>query len=136
MEVLQSAFWALDPVRTVTKFARFAEVAPGSDDARWFVTLEDWANEGEPLPLPAARELIEDLFGRDLPGRGKWRVSGRDIADELQCPLLNVTAANDMITPAAASPPGKSVKLEAGHVGMVVGSARAKLHEALAVFVR
>lgn len=136
MEVLQGAFWSLDPQRTVAKFARFAEAPPDSARARRFVTLEDWANEGEPLPFPTARELIEDLFGRDLPGSGEWRVAGRDIADRPDCPLLHVTAANDRITPAASSPAGKSVQIEAGHVGMVVGSARTKLHRVLAEFLR
>ena len=76
MEVLQAAFWSLDPERTVRKFAAFGRLDPASAEARRFVELEDWANEGEPLPYPAARELIEDLFGRDLPGAGEWRVGG------------------------------------------------------------
>ncbi|HEU5481480.1 MAG TPA: alpha/beta fold hydrolase [Sphingomicrobium sp.] len=135
MEVLQSAFWSLDPKRTVSKFARFAELPPDSDDARRFITLEDWANEGEALPFPAARELIEDLFGRDLSGSGAWRVAGRPITDRLDCPLLNITASNDRITPAATAPTGDIVHVDAGHVGMVVGSARAKLHKALAGFL-
>ena len=29
MEVLQAAFWALDPARTVAKFAAFADLDPG-----------------------------------------------------------------------------------------------------------
>jgi polyhydroxyalkanoate synthase subunit PhaC len=135
MEVLQGAFWSLDPKRTVAKFAHFATLASDSAAARRFVTLEDWANEGEPLPYPAARELIEDLFGRDLPGAGEWRVGGRQVTADLDCPLLNITAANDRITPAAAAPPGKHVHIEAGHVGMVVGSARGTVHEALAAFL-
>jgi len=134
MEVLQSAFWSLDPNRTVSKFADFDGLAPGSAKALRFIAIEDWANEGEPLPLPAARELIEDLFGSDLPGTGGWRVGGRTIAAGLDCPLLNVTAANDRITPAATAPPGDTVQIEAGHVGMVVGSARAKLHLILRSF--
>ena len=135
MEVLQSAFWSLDPERTVAKFAGFAELAPDSSKAQRFVTLEDWANEGEALPFPAARELIEDLFASDLPGIGEWRVGGRAIGDRLSCPLLNITAADDRITPAAAAPAGEIHRIDAGHVGMVVGSARPKLHEALAGFL-
>ena len=135
MEVLQGAFWSLDPARTVSKFAKFAEVAPDSPDAQRFVTLEDWANEGEPLPYPAARELIEDLFGRDLPGSGEWKVGGQIISDELKCPLLSITAANDRITPAATSATGETSQIESGHVGMIVGSARFHLHEALAKFL-
>jgi polyhydroxyalkanoate synthase len=135
MEVLQSAFWSLDPKRTVAKFASFAGADSESASARRFVTLEDWANEGEPLPYPAARELIEDLFGRDLPGIGEWEVGGQVMTDRLRCPLLNVTASADLITPAATAPAGGTLQAGSGHVGMVVGSARAKLHDALAEFL-
>lgn len=135
MEVLQGAFWSLDPMRTVAKFAPFADRDPASDSARRFVALEDWANEGEPLPFPTARELIEDLFGRDLPGLGRWRVAGRVISDGLDCPLLNVIASQDRIAPAEAAPAGQAVQIDAGHVGMVVGSARSQLREALAKFL-
>jgi len=135
MEVLQSAFWSLDPMRTVAKFASFADLAPDSAGARRFITLEDWANEGEPLPCPAARELIEDFFGSDLPGKGSWRVRDAFVTDGLSCPVLHITAADDRITPTATTPRGQSVRIDSGHVGMIVGSARAKLHEALAEFL-
>ena len=135
MEVLQSAFWSLDPKRTVAKFASFAELDADGDEARRFVTLEDWANEGEPLPFPAARELLEDLFGSDLPGKGEWRVGGKVVRDRLRYPALHITAASDRITPAATAPQGETVQIPSGHVGMVVGSARAKLHEAIAKFL-
>jgi polyhydroxyalkanoate synthase len=135
MEVLQAAFWSLDPERTVRKFADFGRLAPGSPQAMRFVTLEDWANEGEPLPYPAARELIEDLFGGDVSGRGEWRVGGRAVSDQLGVPLLNLTAEHDRIAPAATAPAGEKIGIGSGHVGMVVGSARAKLHEAIAAFL-
>lgn len=135
MEVLQGAFWSLDPMRTVAKFAGFAGKPGDSASARRFVTLEDWANEGEPLPFPAARELIEDLFGRDLSGSGEWRVGGQLVTDRLDCPLLNVAASSDRITPASAAPGGETVRIDSGHVGMVVGSARAELHRRLAEFL-
>jgi polyhydroxyalkanoate synthase len=135
MEVLQSAFWSLDPLRTVSKFAGFAELPPESAGARRFITLEDWANEGEPLPYPAARELLEDLFARDLPGKGEWEVAGKIVSDRLDCPLLNITASADRITPAESAPAGDRLQIDSGHVGMIVGSARAKLHETLANFL-
>lgn len=135
MEVLQAAFWSLDPSRTVAKFAGFSKLEPGGDDARRFVVLEDWANEGEPLPLPAARELIEDFFGADLPGSGKWTIRGKVMTDDIGVPLLNCTASKDRITPAVSAPVGQIEDVASGHVGMVVGSARAQLHEALARFL-
>jgi polyhydroxyalkanoate synthase len=137
MEVLQAAFWSLDPQRTVAKFAAFADADPKSAKAKRFVTLEDWANEGEPLPCPAARELIEELFDHQIPERGKWAISRQPVTDELNCPLLNVTAAQDRIIPAAAaSRCGQSVAVSAGHVGMIAGSARDRLHRVLRGFLQ
>lgn len=135
MEVLQAAFWSLDPERTVTKFATYATLAPDSAEARRFVALEDWANEGEPLPHPAARELLADFFEADLPGTGRWSIAGRTMGANLPIPLLNCTAARDRITPAAAAPKGETVEIGAGHVGMIVGSARSELHRAIAEFL-
>jgi polyhydroxyalkanoate synthase len=132
MEVLQAAFWSLDPERTVSKFAEFGRLDPASAEARRFVQLEDWANEGEPLPYPAAKELIEDMFGNDLPGSGQWLVDGRPATDELNVPALHVLAENDRIAPPATAPAGTSSTIASGHVGMIVGSARERLHRALA----
>jgi polyhydroxyalkanoate synthase len=131
MEVLQAAFWSLDPTRTVRKFAEFGRLDPASDDARRFVELEEWANEGEALPYPAAKELIEDLFGRNLPGSGRWIGT-----DTLDLPALHLTAEHDRIAPAATAPAGERVDIPSGHVGMIVGSARNQLHDALEVFLK
>ena len=130
MEVLQAAFWSLDPERTVRKFAEFGRLNPASDDARRFVELEEWANEGEPLPYPAAKELIDELFGKDLPRSGEWIGS-----DRVAIPALHLTAEHDRIAPAATAPSGDKVAIPSGHVGMIVGSARAQLHKALASFL-
>jgi polyhydroxyalkanoate synthase len=131
MEVLQAAFWSLDPERTVRKFAEFGRLDSASDDARRFVELEEWANEGEALPYPAAKELIEDLFARDLPGSGRWLGSGK-----LSVPVLHLTADHDRIAPAATAPSGECLAIPSGHVGMIVGSARSRLHEALEEFLQ
>lgn len=133
MEVLQAAFWALDPERTVAKFAHYATLDPDGAEARRFVVLEDWANLGEPLPLPAARELIEDMFGADLPGSGRWTVGGRVMSDKLPVPSMHFTAADDRIAPAVTVPAGPTQAVSSGHVGMIVGrKARESLHQPLA----
>ena len=126
MEVLQASFWSLDPERTVRKFAEFGRLEPQSAAAQRFVQLEDWANEGEPLPYAAAKELIESLFERDLPGSGQWIGT-----DALTAPALHLTANHDRIAPAATAPAGERVAIPSGHVGMIVGSARERLHQAL-----
>ena len=132
MEVLQSAFWMLDPARTTAKFEAFAE--RGGDEAEAFVTLEDWANDGPPLTQAAARELFESFFEHDIPGRGEWMVEGRNISpDRLTCPLLNIISTVDRIVPReSAIRTGERIELSRGHVGMVVGSqAREALWEPL-----
>jgi polyhydroxyalkanoate synthase len=133
MEVLQSAFWSLDPARTVAKFEAFAAMAPDSAEARTFVTLEDWANDGPPLGEAAARELFEGFFAADTPGRGVWRADPAT----LPCPLLSIVSASDRIVPAATAPDsGERLELSQGHVGMVIGGrARDVLWEPLAAWL-
>ncbi len=135
MEVLQSAFWNLDPARTVAKFEAFAGMQAGSAEARAFVTLEDWANDGPPLPGRAAQDLFLEFFRADTPGRGEWRVGDRSIREErLDLPVLNIVSTSDRIVPAASALRiGERLELGQGHVGMVVGSkAKEKLWEPLA----
>ena len=135
MEVLQAAFWSLDPERTVRKFAEFGRRDPTSPDAQRFVELEEWANEGEPLPYPAAMELVEGLFGKDLSGSGGWTVGGVRVSDRVPTPSLHLTAERDLIAPPATAAHGQVLAIASGHVGMIVGSARTQLHEALGKFL-
>jgi polyhydroxyalkanoate synthase len=135
MEVLQANFWQMEPARTVTKFERFASMDPDSAAARAFVILEDWANDGPPLTRGAARELLVDFFGADLPGTGAWQVGGRAItASAIRCPVLDIVSTTDRIVPAAtAIGCGERLTLDLGHVGMIVGGrARAQLWQPLA----
>jgi polyhydroxyalkanoate synthase len=135
MEVLQAAFWSLDPERVVAKFAEFGRLEPNSAEARRFVELEEWANEGEPLPYAAAKELVEDLFRDDQPGSGNWTVSGKTVTDSLAVPSLHLTAERDLIAPPQTVASGDAVAVPAGHVGMIVGSARKLMHVALEAFL-
>jgi len=135
MEVLQAAFWSLDPERTVRKFAEFGRLDPDSAEARRFIELEEWANEGEALPYPAARELVEELFGHDLPGSSAWHVGGIVMSGELGVPTLHVAAERDLIAPPQTAATGNIVAIPSGHVGMIVGSSRHQLHEQLKAFL-
>ncbi|MCU6454050.1 alpha/beta hydrolase [Sphingomonas sp. A2-49] len=138
MEVLQAGFWRLDPARTIAKYEAFGRLDPGSDAARSFVRLEDWANAGEPLPLAAARHLFEAFIARDLPGTGGWRVRGAIAAPErLACPAVEFVSATDRIVPAAtAAGLADRRDLALGHVGMIVGSrAQAMLWAPLAHWI-
>jgi len=122
MEVLQNGFWSLDPVRTVRKYAAFADMEPGSETERAFLAVEDWANEGAPLSYAAGRDLFEHLYGGNATGEGRWTIGGRAVSPQaLSCPTLSIRSTTDRIVPADAAPP-LNVRRDSplGHVGMVV----------------
>lgn len=128
IEALQATFWALDPTLMERKFARFAAMEEESAEARAFVALEDWANTGAPLSLPAARQLVGNFFGKDTPGTGQWAIDGTAIDPAaVAVPTLVVSARTDRIVPLASSAPladrlpgAAGMVVDAGHVGMVV----------------
>ncbi|WP_254913658.1 alpha/beta hydrolase [Sphingobium sp. Z007] len=134
MEILQSGFWAMDPARTIAKYAAFADAAPGSDAERAFLAVEDWANGGAPLTYAAGRDLFDQFYAANISGRGQWRIDGRIVDPAaLDCPTLSIVSTSDRIVPAAAGPRLREERsLSLGHVGMVVGGrARETLWEPL-----
>lgn len=130
MEMIQPMFWRLDPASSAAKFERFGRLDPAERDAAAFVALEDWANEGPPLSLPAARQLFEEFYAGRSP-------EGVDPA-ALDVPILNLVAARDRIVPPEAAPEaGERRDVDAGHVGMIVGSrGRTLVWEPLRDFLR
>jgi polyhydroxyalkanoate synthase len=133
MEVLQSAFWSLDPHRTVSKFEMLASLPADSAQARSFVTMEDWANDGRDRQR-RGREMFRGFLRRRFAGQG--RLGSRGSPDRprrfaLPRPATSFPPPTDR---AAASAPagGERLELALGHVGMVAGSrAREALWEPL-----
>ena len=135
MEILQAAFWRLDPQRTIAKYEAHGRRDPTDPQSLAFVRLEDWANDGPPLTRGAARELFLDLFAGDLPGQSGWQVGGTNIDPKaLTMPVLEIASTTDHIVPAATTPGvGERIDLALGHVGMIVGGrAKQSLWEPLA----
>jgi polyhydroxyalkanoate synthase len=124
MEILQTAFWGLDPASMIAKFEKFAHVEPDSEKARGFVALEDWANDGPPLTAAAAQDLLIGFMRDNLPGAGSWNVAGAPVLlEDILCPVLNIASTQDRIVPASTAPAiGEQRLLSLGHVGMIVGS--------------
>lgn len=114
IDLLQPAFWSLDPAGLVAKYVRLATA--NAHDLADFVRLEDWANGGTPLSLAAAQDLAA------LYANGGW--ADVDPA-AFTTPILDVIAGTDRIVPPGAALStqgiGTALQLDAGHVGMVVG---------------
>lgn len=122
-EVLQQIFWRIDPSRTIAKFEQFAGKDATNAEGQNYVAVEDWANDGPPLPFAAGRDLMEGLMAGNMSGEGRWTVGGRTVdPDRLGIASLNILSTTDRITPAASAwRGGERIALDEGHVGMVVG---------------
>lgn len=144
VHMLQMIFALLDPGLAARKFRRFASLDQNSIEARRFVLIEDWLNDGPPFSAPAAREALTGWLAENRTMRGTWRVFGTDTrADRLMQPTLVIAATGDRITPPAAAiplseiiPNARLLQPATGHVGMIVGGrARAQVWEPLSQFL-
>lgn len=132
VDVVQALFTMVDPMTALRKFVAFSRLDPAGAQARRFVALEDWLNDGVALAAPVARECLGGWYGRNKPAAGRWRVAGRTVhPPALDLPALCVLPARDRIVPPASAAalaralPRAEVQSPAvGHIGMVV-SARA-----------
>ena len=101
MEVLQAAFWSLDPAaHGITSSPISARSMPDSAEARRFVELEDWANEGEPLPYPGRSGADRRFLWRGPARQRRMEIGGRAITDALDVPLAQFHRRARRITPA------------------------------------
>jgi len=130
IDMIQGLFAAHDPIVALRKFRKFAAMDPASVEARNFVALEDWLNEGVALTLPVADEAFDGWYGANLPGSGRWTVGGTvlDPAVLAHVPMLAVVPGGDrLVSPRSAEAVlararhAARLDLPLGHIGMVVG---------------
>jgi len=144
VEVIQSLFFILDPFTAERKFTRFAALDPGGDEARSFVALEDWLNDGVPLALGVANDCARSWYGGNEPGRGLWRVGGQRVVPQLlRRPALVVVPSRDQIVPPSSAEPlaaelgGATVlRPQFGHVGMMSAARAPMLWTPIAEWLR
>jgi polyhydroxyalkanoate synthase subunit PhaC len=123
MELLQTAFWNLDPQRTVHKFAAIADASDDDPELAAFILLEDWANSGAALTAAAAHDLFQKLFAENALAGSNWAVADKAVQPStLGCRARQFTATDDRIVPAASACDSiDAVACPSGHVGMMVG---------------
>ena len=129
VDVVQALFASIQPGNVETKFRAFARLDPDSDQARTFVALEDWLNDGVPLAAGVAADCLHGWYRDNLPARGSWISLGRTIDPAaLDSPVLIALPARDRIVPPESArsladliPHATRIEPKAGHVGMVAG---------------
>lgn len=143
--LMQSLFAGVDPFAVARKFAAFGELDPESPQARSFVAIEDWLNDGVPLGAEVAQDCLLGWYGENRPARGRWRIGGQAVAPQrIALPCLVAIPTRDRIVPPASAaalaarlPRATLLRPEGGHVGMVAGgSAQLQLWTPLAAWLR
>jgi polyhydroxyalkanoate synthase len=130
IELIQGLFFVLDPFTAERKFTRFAAMDPESEEARTFVALEDWLNDGVPLAPQVAEECARSWYRDNEPGRGLWCIGNRRVDPKaLRRPALVVVPRHDRIVPPNSAMPlateiGNATVLRPplGHVGMMAAT--------------
>jgi polyhydroxyalkanoate synthase len=130
VDLLQAMFTVLDPAGVERKFRAFQRMNKRSRQARDFVAVEDWLNDGVPLTAKVARETLFGWYVDNLPGRGEWRLDDRAMRPAgFAKPALVLVPRQDTIVPpasalalAAALPKAALFMVDSGHIGMIAGA--------------
>ena len=85
-----------------------------------------------PCPTPPQRSWSKSCSERIGLAQARGPSAPGPVTDALAVPALHLTAERDLIAPPATVASGEVVAIPSGHVGMIVGSARARLHERFA----
>jgi polyhydroxyalkanoate synthase len=91
-----------------------------------------WLNDNVPVPGEVYREFVKYLYQQNRLVKGQMPV-GRHVINlkNITCPVLNLMATKDDLVPCGQSQPfndlvgssdRRTIRLEAGHMGMAVGS--------------
>ena len=145
VDAIQALFAGLDPFGIAEKYRAFGRLDPAGPQARRFVALEDWLNDGVPLPAAIAREALGGWYGRNTPARGEWRIAGLPVDRQRRWAgptFLAVPARDRIVPPATAEALAARLRQAvvhrpmAGHIGMVAGGgARTGLWRPLAAWI-
>ncbi len=129
-QILQGSFHLLRPTLSLSKAVHVLDRAWTDESLDGFLALETWGNDNVGLPGAFYKRYIEDLYRDDQLWHGTLSIAGRAVhLEDVRCPLLAVTFADDYIVPwegAAAildkvrSEDKRHLHLPGGHVGAVV----------------
>jgi polyhydroxyalkanoate synthase len=128
-------FRTLRPTGEITQYVDLWERLWSDEYVAAYQAMTGWATEQVPLPGGVARQIIEMV--RDNPLMTEQMVVGGDRVhlSDITLPFLHVLASRDHIIPESAAAPliglvgsgdKHELRLDAGHVGLLVGKTAAK----------
>jgi polyhydroxyalkanoate synthase len=129
---LQTCFLAMKPVQNlIEKNIALYEQLDDAEAVTGYFAMERWINDNIPVPGETFREFVQKLYQRNELIEGRLELGARRVdLSRVTCPLLLLSASNDhLVAPSAteglrphvSSQDIRSITIEAGHVGLVVG---------------
>jgi polyhydroxyalkanoate synthase len=129
---LQSCFLWMKPIQNfVEKTTALFEQMDDLEMVAHYFAMERWINDNVPVAGETFRDFVKKLYQRNELVRGQLHLGDRRVdLRQITCPLLLLTATKDhlvapssteAIRPYVASQDVRSMSIEAGHVGLVVG---------------
>ncbi|THE63709.1 class III poly(R)-hydroxyalkanoic acid synthase subunit PhaC [Salinadaptatus halalkaliphilus] len=132
-EFLDVGFALMDPVaNNVTKYVRFYDNMEDEDFVENFARMERWLDEGIDVAGTAYEEFIRDIYQDNKLHENELYLGGEHVdIENIDMPVLQITAEYDHLIPPAASKPFNDVipsadteilEFPTGHIGMSVSS--------------
>jgi polyhydroxyalkanoate synthase subunit PhaC len=134
-DIILQGFRTLRPTGEITQYVDLWERLWSDEYVAAYQAMTGWATEQVPLPGGVARQIVDMV--RENPLMTERLVVGGDRVrlSDITVPFLHVLASRDHIIPEAAaapliglvgSPDKHELRLDAGHVGLLVGKTAAK----------
>lgn len=131
--LLNLAFVLRNPVETMLKYTRYFSEPRSIDEIQQFFAIETWLYDGRPIIGEVYREIIDQIYKKNLLIKNKMRVH-LDIVNlsNIAMPLLDIVGESDDLVPpsssksvldAIGSTDKKLIEFPTGHVGLCISSA-------------
>jgi poly[(R)-3-hydroxyalkanoate] polymerase subunit PhaC len=134
---IRQGFRLLKPTGEVRQYATLLDNVWNDEYVTAYQAMNGWANDHVPFPGAAARQTMEMLVRENGFVRDGVRLDGDVVRlADIRVPTMTVIAERDHIVPEPVAAPlprligseeSEELRLDAGHVGLVVGRTAAKV---------
>ena len=134
-QIIHQAFQVLKPTAQITQYVDLWERLWGEDYVTAHQAMAGWASDHIPLPGGVAKQLSKMVQDNAIVNDTLLLGGDRVTLSAITVPFLTVLATRDHIVPEASaaplidlvgSPDKHELRLDAGHVGLLVGRGAAK----------
>jgi len=143
-QIIHQAFQVLKPTAQITQYVDLWERLWGDDYVTAHQAMAGWASDHIPLPGGVAKQLAKMVQDNAIVNDTLLLGGDRVTLSAITVPFLTVLATRDHIVPEASaaplidlvgSPDKHELRLDAGHVGLLVGRGAAKTIPTISEFL-